>query len=113
MRHLTCLCAIAATALLGACDPEMLAGITPPVNEPTTTSVTFVLASSCHGRLNSAVSIYVDNRFLGTTSGELHAEVTPGVRRLEAFTAGRAKNWGPTDVQFEPGRLRYTLHCNG
>lgn len=78
---------------------------------PTSTEWTFKMGSQCSGRLNSAVSIYVDNTYQGQTTGTLTVSVTPGLHTYNAFTERRLYEWGPNQKEIPSGGLTLTLDC--
>jgi len=70
----------------------------------------FRIGSTCAGRLNSAVSIYVDDSYKGQTTGELSVGVNVGRHTYQAFTTNRAWQWGPTEINVT-GNGTTTLDC--
>jgi hypothetical protein len=92
--------------LLSGCSASDLIG--PSAQQP---QFTFVMGSSCAGRLNSAVNIYVDQTYKGQTTGTLAVNSSAGLHQWEAFTDGRRFHWGPDEDRVPDGGLRMTLDC--
>jgi hypothetical protein len=102
--------ALAALMSLGTGGCAYLAPTT-PTSTNTGTTWTFQIGSTCAGRLNSSVNIYVDSDYKGQTTGRLDVSVTPGNHTFEAFTTGRRLQWGPDQSTISPGGLTSTLDC--
>lgn len=95
---------------LGTCGCATTA--TTPSGPPTTSATwTFQIGSSCAGKLNSAVSIYVDDVYRGQTQGQLSVSVSPGSHMYAAFTTDHVHQWGPNEVSIGSEGVILTLDC--
>ena len=94
------------------CSALLEEGPTGPTPTPSLANWTFVISSSCSGRLNSAVSIFVDNEYQGQSRSQLTARVSVGSHEYHAFTSGREHEWGPNHFLAGSAGLELTLDCH-